>query len=231
LAIPPEMSDTFVKEVDENLRRDRMRDFTRDNAAWLIGGLVLFLALCGGLIFWHQYKDRQTQAQVEKLAQVYTALDAGPSRAAAAQLDDLSGSSSKAVRGSALFGAAAVAIQQGNTKSAIAQYAAIHDDSSLPAPFRDLALIRQTALQFDSLKPEDVVARLKPLTTPDSPWFGTAGELTAVALLKEGKKTEAGQMFAALARSKTVPDAIRSRAIQMASTLGIDASDALPAAQ
>jgi len=135
------------------------------------------------------------------------------------------------VRGSALFGAAAVAIQQGNTKSAIAQYGAIHDDSSLPAPFRDLALIRQTALQFDSLKPEDVVARLKPLTTPDSPWFGTAGELTAVALLKEGKKTEAGQMFAALARSKTVPDAIRSRAIQMASTLGIDASDALPAAQ
>ena len=72
------------------------------------------------------------------------------------------------------------------------------------------------AIRFS--KPEDVVARLKPLTKPDSPWFGTAGELTAVALLKEGKKTEAGQLFAALARSKTVPDAIRSRAIQMAST-------------
>lgn len=231
LAIPPEMSDTFVKEVDENLRRDRIRDFTRDNAIWLIAALVLFLAVCGGLIFWHQYKERQTQAQVEKLAQVYTALGAGPSKTAAAQLEALSDSGSKAVRGSAQFGRAAVAIEQGDTKSAIAQYGAIHDDSGLPAPFRDLALIRQTALQFDSLKPEDVIARLKPLTTPDSSWFGTAGELTAIALLKQGKKAEAGQMFAALARSKTVPDAIRSRAIQMASTLGIDASDALPAAQ
>ena len=230
MAIPPEMSDTFVKEVDENLRRDRMRDFAQNNAFLLVGAVILFLALCGGLIFWHQHRIRQTQEQVEKLAQVYAALDAGPSKAAAAQLGDLADSHSKAVRGSALFGRAAASLQQGDTKSAIAQYGAIHDDRGLPVPFRDLALIRQTSLQFDSLRPEDVVNRLKPLTKPDSPWFGSAGELTGIALLKQGKKTEAGQMFAALARNKTVPDAIRARAIQMASTLGIDASDALPAA-
>ena len=230
LAIPPEMSDTFVKEVDENLRRDRIRDFTRSNAVWLIGGLVLFLVLCGGLIFWHQHKTDDTQAQVEELAQVYASLDAGPSRTAASRLGDLADSDSKAVRAAALFGRAAVAVQQGDTKAAISQFGAIHDDDSLPAPYRDVALIRQTALQFDTLPPAEVVARLKPLATTDSPWFGSAGELTAIALLKEGKKTDAGQMFAAMARSKTVPDAIRSRAIQMASTLGIDASDALPAA-
>jgi hypothetical protein len=230
LALPPEMSDTFVKEVDENLRRDRIRDFSRDNAFLLIGAVVLFLVLCGGLIFWHQYRIRKTQQQVEKLAQIYTAVDAGNMRAAPQQLGELSNSGSKAVRGSAMFGRAAVALQQGQTKSAIAQYRAIHDDSGLPQPFRDLALIRQTALEFDSLRPADVVTRLKPLATPDSPWFGSAGELTGVALIKAGKTQEAAQLFAAMARSKSVPDAIRLRASQIASTFGIDVSGALPAA-
>jgi hypothetical protein len=224
------MSDTFVKEVDENLRRDRIRDFTRDNAAFLIGAVVLFLAICGALIFWHEYRIRKTQEHVEQLAQIYTALDAGKVGTAPAELEQLSHSGSKAVRGSAMFGTADLAIQKGDTKSAIAQYRAIQDDSGLPEPFRNLALIRQTALEFDKLRPADVVSRLKPLATPDSPYFGSAGELTGVALIKEGKTTEAGQMFAAMARSKSVPDAIRSRAIQIASTLGIDASDALPAA-
>jgi hypothetical protein len=225
------MSDTFVKEVDENLRRDRIRDFTRENAALLIGALVLFLALCAGLIFWHEYRARKAQEHVEQLAEIYTSLDAGKVGTAPGQLEQLSHSSSKAVRGSAMFGEAALDIQKGDTKAAIAQYRAIQDDSGLPDPFRNLALIRQTALEFDKLPPAEVVSRLKPLATPDSPWFGSAGELTGVALIKQGKTRDAGQLFAAMARSKTVPDAIRSRAIQIASTLGTDASDALPAAQ
>ncbi len=91
-------------------------------------------------------------------------------------------------------------------------------------------MIRQTAVEFDSLKPEDVISRLKPLAKPGNPWFGSAGELTAMALLKEGKKDEAGQMFGALARDKTVPDTIRARSVQIASTLGVDVSGALPPA-
>lgn len=230
MAQPPDISDTFVREVDENLRRDRLRDFARDNAVLLIGAVVLFLILCGGLIFWHEYRAKKTQGQVEQLAQAYTAIEAGNLKTAPQQLVDLSDSNSKAVRASAMFGRADVALQQGDSKSAVAQYRAIVADSALPAPFHDLALIRQTAVEFDSLKPEDVISRLKPLAKPGNPWFGSAGELTAMALLKQGKKDEAGQMFGALARDKTVPDTIRARSVQIASTLGVDVSGALPPA-
>ena len=58
-----------------------------------------------------------------------------------------------------------------------------------------------------------------------------AGVLTSFqTLFLEGKKNEAGQLFAAMARDKTVPGSIRSRAVQIASTLGVDASDAVPPA-
>ena len=58
------------------------------------------------------------------------------------------------------------------------------------------------------------------------PWFGTAGEMTGLALVKQGRKTEAGQLFAAIAKDKSVPDSIRARAVQIASSLGVDASAA-----
>ena len=49
-----------------------------------------------------------------------------------------------------------------------------------------------------------------------------------MALIKQGKNAEAGQLFAQIAHDKQVPDALRGRAVQIASTLGVDASGALP---
>jgi hypothetical protein len=96
-------------------------------------------------------------------------------------------------------------------------------DSSLDQPYRDLALIRQTTIEFDALKPQQVVDRLKPLAVEGAPWFGSAGELVAIAYMKMRKPELAGPMFAAMAKDENVPQSIRSRARQMAGLLGIDA--------
>jgi hypothetical protein len=56
--------------------------------------------------------------------------------------------------------------------------------------------------------------------------------MTALALVKQGKDKEAGQLFAGLAKDKNVPEAIRNRSIQISGSLGVDASAALgPQAQ
>ena len=131
-----------------------------------------------------------------------------------------------------MFTRAAYAIQENDTKLAIATYKKVHDDSSLPDAYRDAALIRQTALQFDELDPQQVIAQLAPLAKPGNPWFGSAGEMTALALIKEGKSREAGQLFATLAKDKDLPDGVRNRSLQIAGSLGADASAAIgPQAQ
>lgn len=232
MAQPPDISETFVREVDENLRRDQIRDFVKDNGIWLVLGLVLFLAAAGGMIWYQQYRVKSTEAQVEELAQIYKNIGVGNTSKVPQQLEDLSHSGSKAVRATALFTRAAFAIQQNDLKSAIATYKQISEDSSLPRPYRDAATIRQTALEFDQLQPQQVIARLEPLAKPGEPWFGSAGEMTALALLKSGKKDQAGQLFAELAKNNDVPDSIRNRAIQISGSLGADASAALgPQAQ
>jgi hypothetical protein len=226
---PPEITETFVREVDENLRRDQMRDFFKKNGSWLIAAVVLFLAASGGLIWWQSRQVQRSGAEVEKLAEIYKNIGSGNMTQAPQQLDGLSKSGSKAVRASALFARAPLALQQGDAKLATNTYKSIADDSGLPDPYRHAALIRQTALEFDQLKPDEVISRLEPLADPGEPWFGTAGEMTALAMIKQGRKQEAGQLFAAIAKDNTVPETTRARAVQVAGTLGVDASAALPA--
>jgi hypothetical protein len=225
---PPEITDTFVREVDENLRRDQMRDFFKKNGSWLIIAVVLFLAASGGLIWWHSHQVQRSVVEVETLAEIYKNIGSGNMAQAPQQLDGLAKSGSKAVRASALFARAALALQQGDARLATNTYKSIAGDSGLPDPYRHAALIRQTALEFDQLKPDEVISRLEPLAKPGEPWFGTAGEMTALAMVKQGRKQEAGQLFAAIAKDNTVPETTRARAVQVAGTLGVDASAALP---
>ncbi|HEX6660410.1 MAG TPA: tetratricopeptide repeat protein [Sphingomicrobium sp.] len=228
MAQPPDISDTFVREVDENLRRDRLRDIAKNYSGWIIAAVVLFLGASGGYIYWQDYQRKQNEKAVEQLAQVFTDVSKGQLQTAPARLDTLSKDHSKGVRASAGFGRAALAIEQNDPKLAITKFRAMAEDKSLPKPFRDLALIRQTALEFDRLKPDEIIARMQPLTKPGAPWFGSAGELTAMALIKQGKTAEAGRLFAAIARDEQAPEPLRGRAVQMASSLGVDVSNVMP---
>jgi hypothetical protein len=227
LAQPPDITETFVREVDENLRRDQWRDFFKNHGNWLIAGVVLFLAASGGMIWWKQHQVEQSGKQVEELAQVFKDIGDGKEGQASQKLDELSSDGSKAVAASARFARAALAIQHNDTKAAIAAYKDLAADSGLPKSYRDAALIRQSTLEFDQLAPQDLITRLQPLTKQGEPWFGSAGELTALALAKQGKRGEAGQLFATIAKDKTVPDPLRERAAQLAASFGVDIDAAL----
>jgi hypothetical protein len=193
----------------------------------LIGAVVVFIAACGAYIWYQQHRQQRSEAEVEQLSEIYKDIGVGNTAKVPQQLDALANAGSKAVRASALFTRAAFAVQQNDLKLAAATYQKIAGDSSLPQPYRDAALIRQTALEFDQLQPQQVIARLQPLAKAGNPWFGSAGEMTALALVKQGKPQEAGRLFAAMAKDKTVPDSIRNRSIQISGSLGVDSSAAL----
>src|SRR5207237_6536501 len=102
-----------LREVDENLRRDQLRDFLKGYGNWLIAGVVLFLAASGGLIWWRQHQTQRSEVQVEELAGIYRDVGAGKTSEVPQKLDRLAESDSKAVRASAIFARAALALQQG----------------------------------------------------------------------------------------------------------------------
>ena len=220
---PDTPNESFLREVDENLRRDQARDFAKKYGGWLIAAVVLFLAAVGGWLYWQQYQQKQAEAQSEELTKIYTQIGAGQTKQAQQGLQGLESSGNSVVRTLALLTEAAVALDANDKATAIAKYNAVANDSRAPQPYRDVALIRSVGMQFDQMTPEDVISRLQPLTKPGEPWFGTAGELTAMAYIKQGNKSAAGKLFAAIAADNNAPPTLRSRSAQIAGTLGVDA--------
>ena len=228
MALTPDTGETFMREVGENLREDQLRDFGRRYGGWIIGGVLLFLAAIGGWLYWQDREKAKAQEQSETLAAIYGDIAAQKVATVPQRLKPLEESNNEIVSATAKLARAAVALESNDRPTALAQFKSVADDKGMPKPYRDLATVRATALEFDSLKPEQVVERLAPLTKPGEPWFGSAGELTAMAYLKQGQKAKAGKLFAAIAADQQVPPTIRTRAVQLAGTLGVDATASLP---
>lgn len=225
---PDTPNEAFLREVSENLRRDQALDFAKKYGGWLIAAVVLFLAAVAGWLYWQERQQTQAQAQSEELTSAFDDIAAGRTKQAQQRLQGLESSGNSVARTLGMLTEAAVALDANDNATALAKYNTVANDKHAPKPFRDLALIRSTALQFDQMKPDDVIARLQPLAKPGEPWFGTAGEMTAMAYLKEGKKDAAAKLFAAIAADTQAPPTLRSRSAQIAGTLGLDASASLP---
>lgn len=223
MAIKPADNETFYREVDEELRKDQLASVWKRYSLAIVAGVLLLLGAIGGYIWWQNRQIEQAGLRGERLVAAFEDVQAGRTKAALPKLDQLAAEDAPGVRAAALLTKADVAIQDGDLPRAIAAFKAVADNGDLAEPYRQLALIRQTTLEFDRLAPAEVIRRLGPLATAGSPWFGSAGELVAIAHLKQGQPARAAPIFAAMAKDDKLPSSIRSRAVQMAGALGVDA--------
>lgn len=223
MAVTPQTNQAFLREVDEELRRDQAVQFWRRYGRLLIGAVVAGLLAFGGYLIWQNYRDQSAGALGEKLSGVFETLGKGDVKAAEKPLAELAASSSDGYAASARFVQGDIALQKNDLKGAAKIFGAIAGDASLSPAFRNLALIRQTNAEFDTLAPDAVIARMKPLAVKGNPWFGSAGELMAVAYLQSNRRDAAGKLYAAMAEDESLPETLRTRAVQMAGTLGVDA--------
>ena len=228
MALPTDPAETFVREVDENLRRDQLRESAQRYGKWIIAALLLFLVAIGGYLYWQHRQNEKAVADSEAMSAALDKVGSGNVKGAEADLVPLSESSNGITLATALLARASFAIQRSDRKAASDLFNKVAADDGVPQPLRDLATVRAMMTDFDSMKPDDVIARLKPLAEPGKPFFGTAGELTAMAMLAKGDRAGAAALFARIAADKQVPETIRSRAVQVAGSLGVDASASMP---
>jgi hypothetical protein len=224
LAVSPNTNEEFLREVDDELRREQALTIWKRYGRWIIVGIVGALALFAGYLWWQNEQQAKLGVEGEQLSTALDDLSAGRGDAVKPQLATLARSKSPGISAAARLTQANMMLEKGDAKGASAAYGAIAADASLDQPYRDLALIRQTAAEFDTMTPDAVIARLKPLAAQGNPWFGSAGEMVGISYMKLGKNDLAGAMFGAIAKDEAVPESIRSRVVQLAGILGVDAT-------
>lgn len=223
MAVTPQTNEAFLREVDEELRRDQAVDFWKRYGRLLIGIIVGGLAVYAAVLYWQHLQEQKAGDQGQQFGTLFASLGAGDTAAVAKPLADLAANGTDGYRASAKFVQADLLLQKNDLKAAAAKFAEVADDSGIAQPFRELALIRQTSAEYDSLTPQTVITRLAPLAVKGGPWLGSAGEMVAVAHLRMNHRDKAGKLFGLIANDRTVPETIRQRAVQMAGTLGVDA--------
>ncbi|PNU04702.1 tetratricopeptide repeat protein [Novosphingobium guangzhouense] len=237
MALPPDTNsaaaarnaaqqDVFLREVDDAVRQDQLEGFMSRYGKPLLAAIVIALIAFAGWIYWQHRQTQEREARSEAYVQALDALQSENLDGAKAKLAPLAATdSSDATVVSARLMLAGIALRQEKKADALKIYREISADGKAPQALRDLASVREIGADFDAMKPEDVISRLKPMAAPGNPWFGPAGELVGMAYLKQNKQDQAGPLFAAIAKDEGVEDGLRSRARQLAAVLGVDAVD------
>ncbi|MBS0253909.1 MAG: tetratricopeptide repeat protein [Proteobacteria bacterium] len=216
--------DAFLREVDDAVREDQFMGAVRRYARPVGAGIAAGLAVLAGTLAWNSHRTSQTEQRSERLTVALDQIEAGRPADAKGTLTALAGEGGGTAAVARLL-AAGVALKDGKRAEALAAYEAVAADSSAPQPYRDLATVRAVATGFDTMKPDQVISRLKLLAVPGNPWFASAGELTALAQIKAGHKELAGPLLGAIAKDKDAPESARARARQLAGAFGFDAVD------
>jgi hypothetical protein len=215
--------EVFLREVDDALREDRLLGAARRYGVWIAVALGLALAGLASWLWYTEHRAAQAGKASEKLVVALDQVEAGRLPEGDRALAPLAAAGAPGPRAATRLMQAGIALEQNRKADAAKLFAEVAGDPDAPPSYRDLAAIRDVAVRFDSLPPDQVVARLKPLAVPGNPWFGSAGELVGAAYLKQGRGDLAGPLFAAMAKDAGVPGSLRARARQLAGVLGVDA--------
>lgn len=215
--------DALLREVDDALRQDQLATFGRLYGKQVAGIVIGGLALFGGWLLWTEYQSSSHEEVSEELVKALDQFDAGNNDTAVKELEKLEKDGGDGAAAVAKLMRAGVAMRQNKLVEAARLYGEVANDGGVAEPYRNLATIRQISLNYEKMKPADVVEKLKPLAKPGTPYFGSAGELLGAAYLDMGKPDLAGPLFAEIAKDEDVPDSLRSRARQLAGMMGVDA--------
>jgi hypothetical protein len=219
LALTPTDNQAFLREVDDDLRRDQMTGLARKWGKIVAIVVAVGLVVLAAFLFWQHRRGQQAGEHGEQFVGVLDDVGAGRATANDPRLAALAEAPEVGYRAMARLTQANL-VARTDAARAATSFKAIADDSDMPQPVRDLAMIRATVLEFDRLPSDQVVSRLKGLAQPGNAWFGTAGELTGLAYLKMNRRDLAGPLFAKIAADDKVPGPLRGRAASMASSLG-----------
>lgn len=208
------MADIF-REVDEDLRRDRLGRLWKRFAPYVIGVAVLIVVGTAGYRGWEAWQQSISEEAGDAFLAALETAEKGEhdaAREALAGMTDATGGYPMLAR----MRAASELAQSGDTAGAVKAFDAIAADTSIGETQRELASLRAAYLALDAEERAAVEARVSALNTEIHPMRHSAREILALAAWKAGDLAAAqARVDEILADTETPSDVtIRARVLQ-----------------
>jgi len=210
------MSDnSFIREVNEELRQDQMRVLWRRYGPIAIGlAALLVLGMAAWVAYDHWWTSRANESG-DRFAQALELAEEGNSQEALQLLEELENSGAGAYPVLARLRAATTLADSDDIDGAIAKFDEVANDAAVPAAIRDVARLRAALLLVDHGSYADVAARVETLSADTNPMRHIARETMALAAWKEGNRENALSLFGEIADDEQAPAGARQRAEMM----------------
>ncbi|MDB5585644.1 MAG: tetratricopeptide repeat protein [Devosia sp.] len=202
--------DNIFREVDEELRSDRMRNFWRRFAPYIIGAAVLVVVGVAANEGWTWYHANNAAKSSDELYAAFDLADGGDIAAAQTQLDTLIADGSGSYPMLAQFKQAGLLAKDGKVTDAVAAYDALAVSLSNQR-LRELALVLGGTLMVDAGTLADVQQRVETIATEGNPLRNAAREAMGLAQYKAGKFTDAQASFQAVIDDPMSQSTVRNR--------------------
>ena len=217
--------DSFIAEVTEEVRRDRLYQTFR-RYGWI--AITLVLLLVGGAA-WREYSKSRVMAAAEAQGDaLLTALETPDTAARAAAVAGLTVQGPAA--GVVALLTAAEQQKAGDVAGAALTLSQVAGAPDVDPLYRDLATLKSLMLQADTLDPAILKQELGLLAAPGAPFRLLAQEQMAMADLRGGDTTAALAALAAIAADAQVTSGLRDRTNGLIVALGGTLPEAAPVA-
>lgn len=204
------MADIF-QEVDEEIRRERLKQLWQRYGNLIIAACVLVVVAVAGWRGYEWWQAKQAARAGAAFESAVTLAESGKSQEAEAAFAKLAADGTASYRVLAQLRDAAEKAHT-DKKAAVAAYDQIAADNGAGRVIQDLAAVRAGFLLVDTAPYADVRQRLEPLTAPDRPFRYSARELLALSAWKAGDMNSARQWTDMIITDPQSPAGTRSRA-------------------
>ncbi|MFK5978616.1 MAG: tetratricopeptide repeat protein [Rhizobiaceae bacterium] len=204
--------DQFIREVNEEMRQDRMESLWKRYKWVIMGVAVSIVVVTAASRGWQSYTDGQSAASGDKFMAAIALSNDGKHDEAIKNLEALSTSGSGQYPALAQLRIASEFAKRGDVSEAVAAFDKIAADSSFDATLQSVAQLRAGLLLVDSGSIEDVTKRLGALAEGGEPFRHSAREGLGLAAWKANKLPDAYKWFQAILDDAQSTAGTRSRA-------------------
>ncbi len=215
-------TDSFLDEVAEEVRRDKLYGYAR-KYGWIAVLAVVLIVGAAAYVEWSKARNESAaQARGDAIIAALNIDSASDRAAALAEVAAEAGTAKAVIE----LRRAAVLAEAGDTAAALTVLDQLAASAEVEPVYREMAKLKAVILRGPEMDPAQRMAALDALASAGAPFRTVALEQRAVALLDAGDRDAALEQLLSLLQEPGVSTAMRNRTEQLIIALGGQLPDA-----